>query len=142
LKELTLLFDYPGLVMTTSGKAALIVDDEPAVRMLLERVVEILNVQPISVGSVEEALHVIATAPNLGMVFVDLYLPAGSGWDVLAELRRNKSTQNLPAVLMTGMTLKDADRARLIEYNATLLDKGGFNIASIRELISNMLART
>jgi CheY-like chemotaxis protein/anti-sigma regulatory factor (Ser/Thr protein kinase) len=78
----------------------LVVEDTPThaeqlVRYLHELAVNV-TVYPHSEGVVDYAL---ATHPD--MIFLDLGLPHGSGWEVLAQLKTEPRTQPIPVVIVS-----------------------------------------
>ena len=69
----------------------LVVDDEPGVRRVLRRCLELSHYTVEECGSAEEALKEVEKGVY-DLVFLDLNLPDGSGHDVLAEIRANPAT--------------------------------------------------
>ena len=88
----------------------LVVDDDPAVRSLLERLLASGGYAVESLSTAEDALaRVRAEPPDL--VLLDLHLPDRSGQDVLAEIRDDPATRLLPVVMLTGAS-SQAERLR------------------------------
>ncbi|HAY38530.1 MAG TPA: hypothetical protein DCY53_03810, partial [Desulfobacteraceae bacterium] len=87
----------------------LIVDDDPVVKELIKNMLAkdgYRNIQ--TAGSGEEALKMMQKAlPDL--VVLDIQLPGMKGYDVSQKMRANKSTADIPILMMTGEVL-DADK--------------------------------
>lgn len=80
-------------------KKILLVDDDPAVREMLTRVLTEENYIVIPAANGQEALDLAATAePNL--VLLDLNLPVKNGWDTFERLTAERPI--LPVVIITA----------------------------------------
>ncbi|MGB5743754.1 MAG: response regulator, partial [Sedimenticolaceae bacterium] len=64
---------------------ALIIDDEPDIRELLEITLARMGIDSRSAGSVQEALTRLAEA-SYGLCLVDMRLPDGSGIDIVRHV--------------------------------------------------------
>lgn len=74
--------------MTSLSNKVLIVDDEPAARKMLGVMLSQAGIGNRSASSGREALEVLQAEP-IGAVISDLQMPAMSGLELLAEVRRN-----------------------------------------------------
>jgi len=99
----------------------LVVDDDPAVRALLRRIVEGLE------GAVTEAAsgpaaqrELRAAAPDL--VLLDLDVPAPTGTEILAGMRADPALATVPVVVVTAAQLTE-QRQRDLERTAAVVDK-------------------
>lgn len=77
----------------------LVLDDDPAVRLFLDRILRREDYRVTSVATGAEALASLRAARYDGFV-VDKHLPGESGLEVLAEAR--KIDPGLPAILITA----------------------------------------
>ncbi|MCE3554691.1 ATP-binding protein [Pseudonocardia sp. RS11V-5] len=99
----------------------LVVDDDPAVRALLRRIVEGFEGQVTEAGSGPEAQRALAAAvPDL--VLLDLDIPAPTGSEVLAGMRAEPALAAVPVVVVTAAQLTDA-RRRDLGRTAVVVDK-------------------
>ena|SRR5260221_2881169 len=81
---------------------ALVVDDEPDIVTLLE-IALAEDFRVISAGSGREALE-IARREHPDFVLLDRRLPDGDGLVLLADLRKDIATANIPIILITALT--------------------------------------
>lgn len=94
----------------------MIVEDETAIRELLGFICEKENWRSIKAGSINEANHAIKSAkPDL--ILLDVMLPDGSGFDWLNYLKRQKSTQEIPVIMLTARG-DELDRVQGLESGA------------------------
>ncbi|MFR9805258.1 ATP-binding protein [Pseudonocardia sp. RS010] len=99
----------------------LVVDDDPAVRSLLRRVVEGLEGRVTEADSGPAALRELrAAAPDL--VLLDLDIPAPTGTEVLAGMRADPALSAVPVVVVTAAQLTEG-RRRELARTAAVVDK-------------------
>lgn len=89
-------------------KQLLIVDDNPATRYAIRRVVEKHGYQAIEAGTGTEGLHAIRSKEFDGVI-LDVNLPDMSGFDVVRQLRGDTRTALLPVVHVTAASIKSLD---------------------------------
>lgn len=82
------------------GVAALVVEDDPLIRMNLAQMVEIMGLVPSEAGKAETALDWLRKNPAPGLLITDLTLPGMSGIELAVEARRLHP--GLPVLLATG----------------------------------------
>lgn len=79
----------------------LIVDDEPFNVDYLEQELEDLNYATVSAGNGQEALaKVQSEAPDL--ILLDIMMPVMDGFEVLAHLKANPATRDLPVIVISA----------------------------------------
>jgi PAS domain S-box-containing protein len=79
---------HVGAVLQRNSEVkVLVVDDEPAVREVLCRSIELVGWSTTGVGSAAEAMTVAKADPSISMVVIDITMPDGNGRDLSAELR-------------------------------------------------------
>jgi DNA-binding response OmpR family regulator len=92
----------------------LIVDDERDNRELLSVILAHEGFAVATAGGGEEALAAVAVAPP-DLILLDLMMPGMSGYDVVARLKANIVTENIPIIIVTALH----DRAaRTLAVNA------------------------
>jgi DNA-binding response OmpR family regulator len=95
--------------MTLSDDPArvLVVDDDRLEQRLLEVMLTPEGVVVVPVGSGEEALELIALAPP-DLILLDVLLPGMDGFEVVTRLKRDPQTMNIPVILVTALTDREA----------------------------------
>jgi putative two-component system response regulator len=98
------------------GRRALVVDDEPAIRSTLRRLLmaEGLEVETAADGS--EGLG-LARSMQPDIVLLDVMMPHVDGFAVCRSLKSDPETRLIPVVLLTGLGASE-DRIRGIEAGA------------------------
>ncbi len=117
----------------------LYVEDNPANLALVEQIVaRHPGVRLLSAGSGDEGL-VLARAQRPDLVLLDIHLPGMDGYEVLARLRADTATREIPAVALTAQAMpRDARRAiesGFDEYLAKPIDIAVFD-AVLQRLLS------
>jgi len=85
--------------MPSPQKRILLVDDDPAIRQLLMRLIADENFEVLTAANGAEALA-LAASMNFDLVVLDLNMPVKNGWETFEQL----SSQNpvLPIILITA----------------------------------------
>lgn len=87
--------------MTTSAtKNILIVEDDPAIRRLLEVCLRSLPATQVSVNGGQAALEVLAREP-VDLVVTDLMMAGIGGFDVIRAMRADAALREIPVVLLS-----------------------------------------
>jgi two-component system KDP operon response regulator KdpE len=121
--------------MRTSDRVILVVDDEPALRTVLRRLLSRAGYRVLEAADGEEGLA-LAARERVDAVLLDLCMPGIQGNQVLRELRVSAPT--LPVIIVSA-TLDDAVKAMLLEAGAAAcLDKPAEPealLAALREVL-------
>lgn len=83
------------------AKSVLIVEDEPQIREILRRQLEISGYTSRGVATGEEALEIVAQEPP-DVIVLDINLPGMSGFEMLETLRKNPDTARIGVVMLTA----------------------------------------
>lgn len=127
--------------MITTNKKALIVDDDPLVCKILEKLLTKRGIGVVITSNGNEANGVILhQGHTLAMAFVDLVLPSGvTGWDIIDFIRSTPSTARTPIVILTGADISEKEEQRLIGKNSKILRKKDFNIDAFDQVLDTLL---
>jgi putative two-component system response regulator len=120
-------------------RRVLVVDDEPAMRMLCRINLSASGLEVLEAADGEEALRLAAAEPP-DLVLLDVMMPGLSGWDVAAALAADPQTRDVPVVFLTARA-DPADRARGRELGAVGYVTKPFDPIAIAGRIERTLER-
>ena len=83
-----------------SGRTILVIDDDPAVRDLMDRALTAEGYRVVQADSGDQGLR-LAKSLHPDAVTLDIMLPTMNGWAVLAELKNDPELADMPVVLMS-----------------------------------------
>jgi CheY-like chemotaxis protein len=114
----------------------LLVEDDPAIRRMMQLALEDEGYEVVSVSDGVDALGAIARRPP-GLILLDLRMPRMNGWE-FAEAYRASPAPHAPIVALTaGRDL--AGKAE--EVGATAHLGKPFDIAQLIDLVRELMAR-
>ncbi|HVO04271.1 MAG TPA: response regulator [Candidatus Cybelea sp.] len=119
--------------------SVLVVDDDPALRDTLCRMLESIGYRAESCADARAAIDAIERRrPDI--VISDVYMPVGDGFELLNWIRRQ--AVDLPVVVISGSSSQSYDPLELAERlgAAAVLDKP-FRQSQLAETIDRVLAR-
>jgi PAS domain S-box-containing protein len=89
----------------TPGRTILVVDDEPAIRDVVCRFLEIAGHRALAAGSGPDALEQVGRQRDIDLVVLDLMMPGEDGAATLRQLHQLRP--QLPVLLCTGLVQGD-----------------------------------
>jgi CheY-like chemotaxis protein len=114
----------------------LVVDDDPAIRMMIRHMLARLPCTVVEASDGDEALAAVQRErPHL--ILLDIVMPRLDGWAVLHALQADPLTRDIPVVLISGNAALDAETARELGA-ATVLPKP-FQMKAVRALVQELL---
>ncbi len=117
------------------GKRILIIDDDEIERYALRQMLGMPAEQLTEATAGREGL--LAARQSLpDLIFLDLAMPGLEGFDVLAALRADPGTRDIPVIIFTSRELDADDRRRLITADAIV-----FKNTLSREIILQAMAQ-
>lgn len=124
---------------TTALKKVLLVEDNPANRLVFQDLLESVGYEVKSVEKAEDAITLVReTTPDL--ILMDLELPGMDGLTATRILREDKLTRTVSIVALTSHAMPgDRERALLAGCNGYLTKP--INVATFRDEISKILDR-
>jgi CheY-like chemotaxis protein len=134
---------------TNSSKkspAVLIVDDDETLRYSLGRISKIAGLDVLEASSGQEAIMTISrSAPDI--VVSDVVLPDFDGFELCRRLKADKSTENIPVVLISSMyydperSVRDLEkgRARAKTLGAVALMPRGETMDQLVPLLKSLI---
>jgi CheY-like chemotaxis protein/anti-sigma regulatory factor (Ser/Thr protein kinase) len=119
------------------NRSILVVDDSPGVRNSLQLQLEDMGYPVYLAENGEEAMELLrVSVPDL--VILDVIMPDMGGQDVLAWIRNNEDTRDLPVIILTGYPLfGELDRLRSLGIEACV--EKSENLSSLFTKIDSIL---
>lgn len=99
------------------GRTVLVVDDDPNMRSLVKIRLQAFGLKVISAFDGEEG-YARALVENPDLIITDHVMPGTTGIDMVAKIRRNQLTQNIPIIVMTAQKF-DGDKNYALERDYT-----------------------
>lgn len=101
----------------------MVLDDEPVARQIMRRYLGLHGYETLEAGTVDEAVETLKRE-SVDAVILDVRLAEErTGLDVLKSLRRLPGLENLPAIILTGKILDDAEELSITRERAYLFHK-------------------
>ncbi len=92
-----------GKVDPPKSSLVFILDDDAVSRRLISNAIERIGLRCMSQNEPSTVLEVLATNP-VDLVFLDVDMPGGNGFQLCKKLREMPATKNLPVIFVTGLT--------------------------------------
>lgn len=118
------------------------VDDDADDRLLFEEALSEVNgnFELTSLEDSDELLHILENPPPTpNLIFVDLNMPRKNGYQVLKEIKSNRSFQQLPVLILTTSAEKAViENARSLGADAFITKPSNFN--SLKAILKQCLS--
>lgn len=103
-------------------KRILCVDDEPDIRMVLERALELtLEAEVATAASAREAFEYLEDHPPPDVILLDGVMPGMDGYQACARLHADPRFHSIPVVFLSARAdLEEQERARAVGATACL----------------------
>jgi len=119
----------------------LVVDDEPANREWLKRILEPAGFAVIQARGGKEAIE-LAKSRKPDLVLLDLMMPDVTGFDVVEALRADAGTKSTPIMVLTAKHLTEADIRQLNGHVSTILKRGSTGATDLLQLLRQAIDTT
>ncbi|MCC5843233.1 MAG: response regulator [Verrucomicrobia bacterium] len=101
-------YDPPGAPKTADKEPGiLIVEDDPDMRMIMNRSLSKLNLPIEEAGNGFEALHKLTVNPLIALVILDMIMPGQGGAETFEVIRKNYPS--VPVIIVTGRPLYEVE---------------------------------
>jgi CheY-like chemotaxis protein/signal transduction histidine kinase len=110
-------------IPTDTQKEVLVVDDDPTVLVLFEKLFKRQGLPVKTFENGRDAIHYIEGDAKISLIILDLLMPGIDGFEVLQKLKTSEKTKNIPVVIYTAKKLNAKDRSRLSQNYSLLLQK-------------------
>jgi CheY-like chemotaxis protein len=121
-----------------TGGPVLIVDDDPAVRHLVQNAVEGVDLKAATAENGKAGLAWLAANPLPSLILLDLMMPEMDGFEFLDRLRAAAQWRDIPVVVLTAKELTEAERGFLAQRTILVLSKSAQPIGSLGAALSSI----
>lgn len=119
----------------TAGMTILLVEDDKVLQELYYERFTQAGFTVIQAFDGMQALDKLESYPEIQLVLLDLMLPRLSGYDVLAHIKQDADTRNVPVIIVSALADVD-DQARGLQLGAAeYITKGEMLPAAVIEKI-------
>jgi len=119
-------------------KTILFIEDEPTLQKAVGRFLEKEGYNVKTALDGESGLDMVKKIkPNL--ILLDLILPKKDGFEVLAELKQDPKTANIPVIVLTNLEGSDDVEKALSLGATTYLVKANYNLDEVVQRIKEIL---
>src|SRR5688572_2580041 len=130
---------------TRDGKGrlqqALIIDDEPASRYILAKLIEDQSIVLHQASNGADGLRMAKEIAPV-VIFLDLNMPDISGFDVLDRLKSDPQMRAIPVAIVTSLILNETDRRRLASQACAILSKGELSRDRVERLLTMLITES
>jgi CheY-like chemotaxis protein/anti-sigma regulatory factor (Ser/Thr protein kinase) len=123
-----------------AATSVMVVDDEPANRQWLARILEPAGFEVIEASGGREAIELAKARPP-DLVLLDLMMPDVTGFDVVEALRADPRTSQTPIMILTARHLTEADKRHLNGHVSTILSRGSLGAADLLGLLQQVVEK-
>ncbi|OCX91559.1 MAG: hybrid sensor histidine kinase/response regulator [Pseudomonas sp. CO183] len=127
--------EIEGPLRARQGETVLVVEDDPAVRLLVIDVLEMLGFQALEAADGNAAIRILESSAAVDMLVTDVGLPGMNGRQ-LADVAR-QARPGLPVLFMTGYA-KQAASSDFLEPGMDMISKP-FNLDALAKRVCDML---
>ena len=126
----------PGRVAEGAGQTVLLVEDDPAVRLLVREVLEELSYVAIEAEKAEDAISILSSGTAIDLMISDVGLPGMNGRQLADIAREHRAA--LPILFVTGYAENAAIRAGFLGTGMAMITKP-FAIDTLAAKIAEMI---
>ncbi|MCO5151365.1 MULTISPECIES: hybrid sensor histidine kinase/response regulator [unclassified Shinella] len=127
----------------SQGGTVLVVEDDPATRLLMQRTVERLGRSVALTENGRQGMAWLAANPPPVAILLDLQMPEMNGFEFLAALREREEWDTVPVLVVTAKHLSNAERDLLSARATQIIGKGkGAHVELTQALREVIVTRT
>ncbi|MDO9324412.1 MAG: response regulator [Methanoregula sp.] len=99
-----------------------VIEDDQSILELMELLIRKLNFEPVLVANAIESQEMITQDPP-ALILLDIMMAPMNGWELLAWLRNDKKTRDIPVILFTASPSVQERMAQMDDPHLGMLQK-------------------
>lgn len=119
------------------SRTLLVIDDEPGVRLVLERMLQRLGYEVVSAETALKGLAALTEHPEIALIVLDLGLPDMKGEAVLDRLAELGST--LPVLISSGASADELDDLMAAQSAVAGVLRKPFRLPELEQAVAGCL---
>jgi CheY-like chemotaxis protein len=128
-----------GFAHTEQKKKILVVDDESVIRRIAEEMLTSAGHEVLNAANGEEALRFVHN-DHPDLILLDLIMPKMSGFEVLAEIRKDPRIRDTPILILSALVSEKQTDAFILDLDVQgFIDKSEF-VTSLDSLVQRLLS--
>ena len=122
-----------------SAPTILVVDDEPAVLILVQWMLEAAGYDVLAACDGRQALALLENQHDaIDLLLTDINMPDMTGFDVMERLQADEATRNIPVVICTSRVLTNSEKNDL-RRTVTILNKEGLDHEAVVQALRRIV---
>lgn len=118
-------------------KKVLIVDDDPRNIFALRLTLKARGFHTETSTMAEEAIEILKTDPEVGVVLLDMMMPDMDGYAALGIIRQTPFIQNIPVIAVTAQAMPE-DRQKCLDAGANDYIKKPIDVDILLRVLENL----
>lgn len=90
-------------------KSILVIDDDEAIREVLKISLEMEGYPVMTAANGSDALKILSSAPDQGLILLDLMMPVMNGWEFIDEFQKIDKYASIPIILISAYSERAQD---------------------------------
>ncbi|MGQ9474608.1 MAG: response regulator [Actinomycetota bacterium] len=117
------------------GKKVMVIDDEPAIHMLLQAILEHEGFQILGLEERKKTRETVTRRPDV--IILDIMMPEVDGFQILKMLKEDEDTRDIPVLVLTVRSLPE-DREKAMSLGADLYMTKPFQPSELVEAVRSL----
>jgi signal transduction histidine kinase/CheY-like chemotaxis protein len=129
------------LLPKLQGKRVLVVDDDSEARSMLTKILKEEQAEVVGASSGDEGMALVAQSPP-DLVLLDLMMPGMSGFEMVARLRAQPTSAEIPVMIVSAKELTAEDVLTLNGHIQRFVSKGTIEPEGLTNAVRQMLGQS
>ena len=123
-----------------TNKKIMIIDDDPDMRITLEKIISSIGHNVISFEDGYTFFKHLERGEKPNLILLDIIMPTLSGWEIQRKLNKNPNWNQIPIIFITGRTT-DTAKEMCKKYGIDYIEKP-FDINKLKKCVKKVLSKT